>query len=232
MPKSTVKLFAILPLLGLALANFAVGACLVDVDQPCGSHQVLRGSRCECESDYGLVGNACIKCSENEVGSLDGCQCAPGFGRSNAAVPCEPTAALGEPCTVDSDCAAPAFSYCAPVAGGGYCTLPDCSASAECTNDYSCNLRGSPSFCERPPVGAGVSCQSSAECVDFEASYCETVLAHACLKNDCKADPDVCPGDWVCCDVQLIGESLCLPPAELGGAGECPGGGTLIPRVN
>jgi hypothetical protein len=52
-----------------------------------------------------------------------------------------------------------------------------------------------------------------------------------CLKSDCKADPSVCPGDWACCDIALLGNSLCLPPAELS-AGECPAGGHLITGGN
>ncbi len=203
------------------------GSCLVDSDHRCGAHQRLQDEQCVCDAGYGLTGNACVECAANEVGSLDGCACASGFGRTDPSKPCVSTASLGQACDADPDCADPADSFCASDSPRGYCTHADCTSSAECSNDYSCNTRNVPSFCERPPTGAGSPCQSDTDCSGFEAAYCEVVLAHACLKSGCKPDPNVCPGDWVCCDIPLIGESLCLPPGRLTG-GECPGGGSLV----
>jgi hypothetical protein len=34
----------------------------------------------------------------------------------------------------------------------------------------------------------------------------------------------------VCCDIGLLGQSLCLPPSELMD-GNCPAGGTLVPTA-
>ncbi|HEX2679105.1 MAG TPA: hypothetical protein VHM19_20790, partial [Polyangiales bacterium] len=108
----------------------------------------------------------------------------------------------------------------------------NCKSSADCdtTVDYACNDRVSPSFCERPPRGLGTSCASDADCAGFTASYCEALSSHVCLVNECKADPDRCHGDWACCDIALLGGSICVPPSEVMN-GMCPAGGTLIPRT-
>lgn len=204
-----------------------LSSCLVDSDHRCGSHQVLQGELCACEPGFGLIGNQCLACGENEVGSLSGCDCAAGFGRSDPAQPCAPLGTLGQSCVSDADCGDPAFSYCAMEDQSGYCTRPDCSSSSDCSNDYSCNSRAARSFCERPPTGFGQSCQSSADCSGLEASYCEALSSHVCLKDGCKAEPGICPGDWACCDIALLGNSLCLPRSELE-AGQCPAGGHLI----
>src|SRR4051812_8980420 len=129
-------------LLGGALALVfvvSVDACLVDTSDRCGPHQHFvkgRGGRCDCDSGYLLVGNAC-----------------------------EPTkkSALGKSCKSDDECTDPSFSYCANAREDtdvGYCTRPECKTSAECDTalDYGCNDRESPSFCERPPEGLGKSC--------------------------------------------------------------------------
>jgi len=226
-----IKLRALLAVQSLVLFGLLQSGCLVDSAHRCGSHQVLQNDLCICDPGYGLFGTACQACGENEVGSNDGCQCAAGFGRSDATEPCAATASLGQSCSRDSDCADAVFAFCAPLLEGGYCTNPDCTSSMECKNGYSCNARGTRSFCERPPTGVGQSCETSDDCAGLEASYCESTLSHSCLKNACKADPAICPGDWVCCDIALIRESLCLPPSQVVG-GQCPGGGTLIKGAN
>lgn len=215
----------------LLLATPLLPACLVDPDQRCGTHQILQGAACACEAGYGLSGTQCVACAANEVGSLEGCECAAGYGRTDPALPCTPTAALGLACSADADCTDPLFGYCAAPDQGGYCTHADCASSADCSNDYSCNQRGTRSFCQRPPTGYGDACESSADCAGFEASYCESLSAHACLLSGCKSNPSICPGDWACCDIPLLGNSLCLPHSELSG-GNCPGGGTLVPGGN
>ena len=215
----------------LLLSASLLSSCLVDPDHRCGTHQVLQGDLCACEAGYGLTGNQCLACGENEIGSLDGCACAPGFGRTDATLPCTPTDALGQACSVDADCTDMLFSYCASADQNGYCTRPDCASSADCSNDYSCNQRGTRSFCQRPPSGFGMTCQTTADCAAFEASYCEALSSHSCLLSGCKVDPSTCPGDWACCDIALLGNSLCLPQDQLSG-GRCPGGGTLVPGAN
>jgi hypothetical protein len=84
-------------------------------------------------------------------------------------------------------------------------------------------------FCERAPEGLGERCEASADCEDFEANYCEALVEQACVVADCASDPNVCHGDWVCCDISLVMASLCVPPSELQD-GACPAGGTLVSR--
>lgn len=215
--------------LWLAVSALLVTSCLVDTDHRCGTHQVQQGDLCACESGFGLVGNQCVACAEHEVGTLTGCECAAGFGRADSSSPCAPTAALGQPCASDADCSDVTFQYCRLEGDSGYCTHADCESSADCVNDYSCNAAADRSFCERPPTGFGQACATSADCANFEASYCESLSSKVCLKAACKADPSSCPGDWACCDIALLGNSLCLPQSELE-AGACPAGGHLIPR--
>ena len=82
---------------------------------------------------------------------------------------------------------------------------------------------------EHPPSGLGQACSLSDECAGNQASYCETVVAKSCVVNDCAPDPNRCYGDWLCCDIGLLGQSLCIPPSELED-GNCPAGGSLVPR--
>ena len=212
----------------LLLAIF-VPACLVDLDDRCGDHQHYDAEQatCLCDPAYVLGAGACVPCAENEVGSPDGCVCAEGFSRKAPDAVCA-QAGLGDACQSDADCSDPSYAHCRPDGDSGYCTASDCEA-APCPGDYACNTREAPSFCERPPLGLGTACSSSDECAGFEAAYCETVVAKSCVVNDCKPDPNKCHGDWVCCDIGLLSQSLCLPPSELED-GNCPAGGTIIPR--
>jgi hypothetical protein len=219
----------LLPLAALWLAP----ACLVDLDSRCGEHQVYDSEQgnCACTSDYALIDNRCQRCGEHEIGSPTGCVCVEGFSRATPDAACSELAGLGQDCTSNADCGDPSYGYCYSADEGtpGYCTAPDCSTAADCPTDYGCNTRQAPAFCERPPQGLGIACTSSAECEGNAASYCEAVSAHACLVNDCKPDPNKCHGDWLCCDIGLLSQSLCVPPDALED-GNCPAGGALIPR--
>jgi hypothetical protein len=214
-------------------ALFSIPACLVDLDNRCSENQHYDADKaiCACNADFELVGTDCVPCGENEVGSADGCVCAAGFSRATPEAACAELAGLGQECQSDADCGDAQYGYCFLEAGGapGYCTTPECATAADCPEDYGCNTRQTPAFCERPPQGLGQPCSSTSECEGNVASYCETVSAHACLVNDCKPDPSKCHGDWVCCDIGLLSQSLCIPPGELED-GNCPVGGTLIPR--
>jgi hypothetical protein len=209
-------------------------SCLVDLDHRCGENQHYDADNavCACDGDFALQGNACVRCGENETGSSDGCVCLDGFSRATPGAPCAELAALGQDCQSDADCGDAAYDYCAVASGEktGYCTAPDCSTAADCPTDYGCNTRAARAYCERPPQGLGMACTSDADCAGNVASYCETVQEHACVVNDCKPDPNKCHGDWVCCDIGLLSQSLCVPPDALEN-GNCPVGGTLIPRT-
>jgi hypothetical protein len=209
-----------------------LSGCLVDPDRPCGDDQTPDAGSCQCEDGYGLVDNRCVACGEHEVGSAEGCGCEDGYVRPVADGACEKAEHLGAPCTSDAECVDPKYAHCQLDGDAGYCTRADCESSEDCevTLDWACNTHAAPSFCERPPSGIGKSCTSSDECEGFEASYCEALSAHACLVNECKDAPEICHGDWVCCDLAIISTSLCIPPGELVD-GACPVGGTLIERA-
>jgi hypothetical protein len=208
-------------------------ACLVDLSNRCGENQHYDAANlnCACDADFTLVGSSCVRCGKNAVGSTDGCVCVDGFSRATPDAVCEALAALGQDCKSDADCGDARYGYCRieANASAGYCTAPNCSSSADCPTDYGCNTRQSPSFCEHPPLGLGQACTMSSDCEGYAASYYETVVAHSCVVNDCKPDPNKCHGDWVCCDISLLSQSLCVPPSQLQN-GNCPAGGTLIPR--
>ena len=213
---------------GTSLAS----ACLVDSDRRCGEHQEYDGKRCICADGYGLVDNACVKCGKHEEGSLSGCACSEGYLRKGADGRCEELDELGTACASDADCVDPTFGHCADLGADAYCTSTGCEDSEACDTaiDYACNTRESPSFCERPPEGLGTSCSSSDECSGFAAGFCEALSSHVCLVGECKRDPTLCHGDWVCCDIALLSSSICVPQSELTD-GACPAGGTLIPRT-
>lgn len=182
---------------------FLAPACLVDLDQRCGAHQHYDADQayCACDADYALSGNVCVACGDNETGSNDGCICREGFVRETADAPCT------EPSKEEKTC----------------------STFADCPVNYGCDTSKSPGVCVAPPDGLGLPCTSNDDCEGHTASYCETVSAHACVVNDCAPDPSKCHGDWVCCDIALLTQSLCIPPDQLED-GNCPAGGTLVPR--
>jgi hypothetical protein len=221
--------------LAVLLTLASATSCLFDARERCGAHQVYdsAGARCVCDSTYVLSGSGCAACGEHEVGTADGCVCEDGFFRATPDAACAENTALGAACATDADCPDPSYGHCQPSAhgaGAGYCTSTACTAGAsECPGDYACNTRSEPSFCEAPPSGIGTACATGADCAGLEANYCEAVSSQSCLVNECKADPNKCFGDWVCCDIGLLSQSLCLPPSALED-GACPAGGSLIPR--
>lgn len=217
------------------LAAFVVAspACLVDSDNRCGENQKYDepNARCICASGYSLDSGRCVACGLNEVTLGGSCECAEGFTRKAPDAACEENAALGQSCEADEECTSPEYPYCRrdDRANPGYCTSTDCDSGSSCLANYACNTREVTSFCEHPPEGIGTGCADDKDCSGFTASYCEAIVSKTCVVNDCAPDPNKCHGDWVCCDIGLLGQSLCIPPSELD-AGKCPAGGTLVPR--
>ena len=215
------------------LLGLLAPACLVDLDNRCGANQHYDAEQaiCACNTDFELIGTTCVACAENETSSPDGCVCAEGFSQASPDAECEPLAGLAQDCKSDADCGDERYGYCHLESGAsaGYCTAPDCTTFEDCPTDFACNTRQTPSFCEVPPDGLGQACSSSDDCAGHTASYCETVVAKSCVVNDCAPDPNKCHGDWVCCDIALLSQSLCIPPNELED-GACPAGGTIVPR--
>lgn len=218
-------------LLGVVAAVTPYG-CLYDETDRCGTSQTYDAEleRCVCESGFGLVDRTCVPCREHEVGTLSGCDCAEGFARPSEGAACQKAETLGKACASDTECKDPKYSVCHLEGAAGYCTSA-CETSEDCdrTLNYACDHFGAVGVCERPPTGEGHACATSADCAGFEADYCEAFREKKCLKQGCKQNPSICHGDWVCCDISVLGASLCIPPDALE-SGACPGGGTLIPR--
>ena len=210
-------------LLGCLVAGIALAGCLYDASEVCGPHQLVSpAGACECEEGAVLVAEqpGCTPCGEHESPSVDACVCDEGYGRSADGGPCEKLPeGLGATCdSAGAPCAYGAFSHCQAVEEtAGYCTQAGCATSADCPSGYGCELGAQPTFCKRPPTGLQTPCDSSADCADFEASYCETYFSHLCLVADCTSSPDSCPEGWECCDLTAaIGTTICVLP------GTCP----------
>lgn len=201
----------------LALVGLLPAGCVYDSSNRCGPHEVLYGdsSRCVCDSSSVSTPSGCVPCGEHELASATGCVCETGFAKPSPDAACEeaPTA-LGEPCSDSMPCTDATFDYCATGAdGSGYCTTSDCADSEECSNGYVCDTSASPSYCQRPPVGAGMSCTSDADCAGTEATFCDTVVQHVCLVQGCDVSANDCFSGTECCDLSAFGipEPICIP---------------------
>ena len=213
----------------MIVASGLFGGCLYDPDERCGEHQVLEADACQCIETAVLIGNQCVPCEKDKVPGEAECVCDEGFVTSATGECLSPngTEGQGEVCTDDSDCVETGAATCVTDAVGSYCTVTGCESYEDCLDGYACDLDGDESFCARAPTGLDETCGSTDDCSEFEASYCETALEKKC-KVECKNDPGVCHGDWVCCDyTALIGAALCLSPADLSD-GACPYDGELL----
>jgi hypothetical protein len=139
---------------------------------------------------------------------------------------CEESA-IGAACSNDDACAAP-YSHCVTDAdGAGYCS-GECESTASCPSGWTCEPEAAVRVCKKLPTGFGVSCQTSADCAGYEATYCEAFRSHTCQLQDCASGATTCPSEWGCCDfTALIGVSMCMAPEALVD-GACPGGAKLV----
>ncbi len=203
-------------------------------DHKCGAHQVQTQDAdeivlCVCEPGaVALPDGSCKPCGENEEPNAGQCACKSGYARETPESDCEESA-IGQACNAMQSCSEP-YPYCVASAGGdGYCTATDCENNADCPSGFTCEREGAMRFCKRLPTGVGVTCASADDCASFDATYCETFQAKACLLQKCATGDIKCPNEWGCCDFgALLGVSFCLPPDTLVG-GTCPGGGRLVP---
>jgi hypothetical protein len=210
-------------LLFLTALLVAPGGCVYDQDQRCGENQALSadGRQCLCVAGAAMTAHGCTLCGTNEVPGNGVCDCAPGYSRLTPKGACQAApAAIGMACdTLSAPCTDLTYSACHVTSGTtGYCTNVGCTTSADCQGGYACDVTVSPAFCKRPPVGAGQSCQSNAECAGTEATYCDAMVTHQCLVQGCKVTPDDCFSGTLCCDLSMYG--VAQPICVL--AGTCP----------
>jgi hypothetical protein len=197
----------------LALGALASG-CVLDDDR-CGPLQERWGEaeRCVCVEGTAYTPTGCVPCGDNELASAAGCVCVEGYARPSPAQACEPIPeGIGSACTSDAECSDVNFPHCQLGSpSGGYCTSTACSAPEDCGGGYACNQQAAPSFCERPPLGAGAACTSAADCAGGEATYCDTMITSSCLVSGCSVSPDSCFPGSECCDLTPFGlPTLCV----------------------
>lgn len=203
----------------MVLMSLSLFACTYQSDDRCDENEVLYGdTRCVCAAGFVMTAHGCAACGEHEVASATGCVCADGYTRPAAQSACQAkTGGQGDACDAQTPCSDPAYGHCQSGGAAGYCTSTGCATSADCTSGYACDTAASPSFCKRPPVGAGKSCSSAADCADTEATYCDTFVSHACLVQGCTVAPNNCFAGSQCCDLSGFGvpQPICIP-------GMCP----------
>jgi hypothetical protein len=126
------------------------------------------------------------------------------------------------PCDDDQDCTDATYDTCHLLDDtSGYCTNVGC-APGECTGGYACDSVATPSYCARPPDGAGKSCASDADCAGTEATWCDTFQSHVCYVEGCALDGNDCPGKE-CCDLAvasggLLKKTICVDSGTCKGA--------------
>ena len=147
-------------------------------------------------------------CDSHQVeleGRLTGCVCAPDAVPNAAADGCVPCAeheqVRGGVCVCESGYAKPQpDSACAPIVDAGQSDGGGASGAG--------------------PSGEGMPCDGPADCADYAASYCQTIIApHVCLVQGCASGVSRCSGSNVCCsfdDFALLASThgLCIPEAN------------------
>ena len=203
------RVSAIGTLLALALAGLCgASSCLYDPARRCDAGQIFESAAglCVCDASANLIAgeHGCVTCGEHEVAQNDSCSCMEGYVRPNLGAPCAliPNA-LGNACQGDADCTDGTFNTCHVLGDGtGYCTSVGCDPTGEaCSGGYACNASVMPSYCQRPPLGAGQSCASDADCAGTDATFCEYLQGKICYVEGCSLTENDCFPGQVCCDL-------------------------------
>ena len=218
--------------LGMLLAFsslLVLSSCLYDSSDRCDADQSYDSNAglCVCTGNTiaGTLPNGnpgCAACAEHEFASNDACVCEEGYQRPTPEGACTLVPdALGLPCTSDADCTDATYDTCHLLDdSSGYCTNTGC-AQGECTGGYACDTLASPTYCVRPPSGAGQPCGSDEDCAGTEATWCETFVSHVCYVQGCAVDGNDCPG-MQCCDLAVasggaVKKTICVEPGTCKG---------------
>jgi hypothetical protein len=200
----------------LAFTGALFVGCLYDADDRCSPGTVLFGGTvCVCAEGSVLTDEGCLVCGENEVAGAGACVCASGFSRASEGAPCESApSALGTACdtAASAPCTDATYTVCHVTSGtAGYCT-EGCVSSAECEGGFACEATAAPSYCRRPPTGAGQTCAVDADCAGTEATLCENRMSNRCVVVCDPTASDCFPGTQ-CCDFTMFGAPapFCLP---------------------
>ncbi len=196
--------------LGMLLAFVTLGgasSCLYHSSDRCDPGQTYNSEAglCVCDDSQNLIAgdHGCEACDANATAKDDVCTCNDGFsGDGKTCV--ETPKALGTDCKADADCNDEKYNTCHLVsADSGYCTNSGCTTvdDADCSGGYACDLSATPSYCERPPSGAGMACKSNDDCKGTDATYCETFNTHQCFVQGCSLTANDCFPGKECCDL-------------------------------
>jgi len=207
-----------------------LSSCLYDSSDRCDSGQAYDAAAglCVCTGntiagvDPDTGSPACVACAEHEVASNDACVCEEGYQRPTPDAACANVPdALGLACESDDDCTDATYDTCHVLENGaGYCTNVGCTAGG-CSGGYACDTVAVPTYCARPPNGAGKSCASDTDCADTEATWCDSFVSHVCYVQGCALDGNDCPGKE-CCDLAvasggLLKKTICVDPGTCKG---------------
>lgn len=191
-------------------------ACMYDSQARCGDDQYLDANEtCVCSPGTVAIDHVCVRCPDGEVAAGAACVCPVGFLRDPATSECGPApSGQGVDCDASNACPSTADPRCTDE---GYCSR-DCRSAADCVGGYACDVAMAEPVCVRPPSGLAAPCATQADCAGYEANYCETAVAHACLVSGCVIAEDDCFIGWTCCDLSSFGftATLCVPE------GQCP----------
>jgi hypothetical protein len=211
-------------LLGFAALGGASG-CLYDAGDRCDPGQSYdpNSDLCICAAGTNTVtgDHGCVPCGDNQVAMNDACVCADGYQAASGGTCVIVPKGLGDSCKADAECTDPTFDSCQMDGDAGYCTSTGCAADADCSGGYACNTALTPTLCERPPTGQGMSCTSASDCAGTEATYCETFVAHTCFVEGCSLTDDDCFPGYACCDLGplsggLVKKQICVVAGTCG----------------
>jgi len=191
-----------------------LSSCLYDSGDRCDPGQAYNADAglCVCSGDT-IAGTkpdgsqGCVPCPEGQVARDDACVS---------------EGSQGQACESDEDCTDATFDTCHLLDdGAGYCTNVGCAAN-ECMGGYACDTVAMPTYCARPPDGAGKSCASDADCAGTEATWCDIYQSHVCYVQGCDLSGNDCPGKE-CCDLGvasggLLKKTICVDTGSCKGA--------------
>jgi hypothetical protein len=201
----------------LGFVSLGASSCLYNSGDRCDPGQTFDpgSGLCVCAAGSNTITGqyGCVACGKHQIAQNDACSCEPGYSMVGTDCQLSPEG-LGLACQADTDCTTAPYTSCQTGSGAGYCTNTSCMTTDDCTGGYACNTTSTPSFCEQPPLGEGMSCASSADCTGA-ATYCETFSAHTCFVP-CTVGGDPCFSNEDCCDLStlsggIVKAVICVP---------------------
>jgi hypothetical protein len=199
-------------------------SCLYDSSNRCDSGQRFDpgAGLCVCAGNTVAGDHGCVACGDHQIAANDACTCDADAGYTMVGAACQLSPeGLGAACQADADCTTAPYSTCQVDSGTGYCTNTACATNDDCTGGYACNTTSTPTFCQQPPTGQGMSCASDADCAGTDATYCETFTAHTCFVQGCSLTTNDCFSGYSCCDLGplsggLINKQICVMAGTCG----------------